>query len=77
MSILQHFVASRLTRGRTPAQKPVIEIPLRTPPCFNALQGFRLLDKRLSLPAFDALAEELALPQINGRFRFRNARGQR
>jgi hypothetical protein len=76
MSILRHFVSLRLTRGRTPAQKPVIEIPLRTPPRCDAIQSFRLLDKRLCLPPFDALAEELALPNVYDRLRFRNARRQ-
>jgi hypothetical protein len=75
MSVLQHFVASCLSGRRTAAQKPVIEIPLRTPPGFNALQSFRLLNERLGLPPFDALAEELVLSQVHGRLRLRNARG--
>ncbi len=74
MRILTHFIASRFARWRTPAQKPVIEITLRAPPCLNAFQSFRLLDERLGLPAFDALAEERLLPQVHGRLRFRNAR---
>ena len=81
MSILQLFVASRvkdligsrLMGRRMAAQKPVIEIPLRTPPGCNVVQRFRLLYERLGLPPFDALAEEVALPQVHGQLRFRNA----
>ena len=49
---------------------------MRTPLCLDILHRFRLLDERLGLAAFDALAEELVLPRVHGRLRFRNAWGQ-